>query len=474
MFAGEDDGSSSFDCQPLHSMIASSSLRLTVIIGLSASWLAGLTPGSVSAQTVPPPAASWDQVYDPAVVRSLNIQLSEEDWNTVQSDLSFSLEKAALFWADGEEKTFTGLVRRKSATALGEKISYKFDFGSTPWHDLKNLSLENGDDNNVVSEGFSWLLHRLASNQNYRPSLAAWATLTVHVERPQRDPAGNVVVDDTGTPLTWIDVRPQGLYLNVEQPDKKFLAHRGLWNKETSFFYKQDDIGLPERKETATGGDSPAYLALGYAPFQVTRTQGKKTLNPTPSDAVLETDLRKWINMDSMLRLGVVNAYVDNPDELFNKGKNYFWIDYAVSSTADFRRLYFPWDLDASVRSTSSGIYGKLSTTVNRKGQSTVSVSQHPYQSVILNHSKFRAQYNAVFSELINGPLVPTNLQNLISDIQDDLTPHLLNDPNNQIGTAPEQVAGFFDFLRAWVVQRDASVRHQWQQNGPPAPRSAY
>ncbi len=29
------------------------------------------------------------------------------------------------------------------------------------WHDLKKLSLENGDDQDVVTEGLSWYVHRL-------------------------------------------------------------------------------------------------------------------------------------------------------------------------------------------------------------------------------------------------------------------------------------------------------------------------
>ena len=66
------------------------------------------------------------------------------------------------------------------------------------------MSLENGDDNNVVSEGLAWFLHRQAWSSDYQPGLAAWAKLTVHV------------LEEDGT----IDVRPQGVYVNVELPDK--------------------------------------------------------------------------------------------------------------------------------------------------------------------------------------------------------------------------------------------------------------
>jgi len=417
------------------------------------------------------PPTTWDQVYDPFVVRDLNVRVSQADWEILQADETFSILRPATFWSEGETNSHAIKIRRKSATALGEKISYKVDFGTNRWHDIKRMSLENGDDNNVVAEGFAWWAHRLAINQSYLPSLASWATLTVHVERPLFDEQGAPLLDELGNRMIVADVRPQGLYLNVEQPDKQFLRHRQLWNSSTSYFYKQDDIGLPELKETPSlGADSPAYKALDFSPFQATRTQGKKILNPTPSDASLDTSLNQWIDMESMLRLGAVNAYTDNPDELFNKGKNFFWVDFETTAS-DYRRVYFPWDLDASIRKSDAGIYGTLSTTTSKGGKKTATVSQHPYQSVILNHAGVRARYNAILLSLLDGPMAKADLQADLVEFETLLTPYLLVDPNNQIGSTPTAVADYFANLRRWVAARDASVRSQIAKNGPPAPR---
>jgi hypothetical protein len=46
-----------------------------------------------------------------------------------------------------------------------------------------------------------------------------------------------------------------------------------------------------------------------------------------------------------------------------------------------------------------------------------------------------------------------------------------MEDPNNQIGTSPADIADHFDGLRNWVTQRRASVQAQLDNNGPPAPR---
>jgi len=423
-------------------------------------WVAGMTP----VVAAPAPPESWSDVYDPFVLRQYNVQISEANYLTIRNDETFDIEVPALFWLEGETETTPEgvqvprvsqvMIRRKSATAIGDKISYRIKFQSR-WHDIKSLSLENGDDNNVVSEGLSWHLHRLAANSQYAPGLAAWCSLSLHIERPNTDQAE-----------ARVETLAQGVYLNVELPDKWFLAHRGLWDSKTTWLYKQDDIGLPELKESPAGLDSTQYMGLNYPPFQAIRKSGKRILNPTPSDQVLAQDLNFLLNMESLLRLGAVNAITDNPDELFNKGKNFFWADFSNG-----KRHYFPWDLDASIRSTSAGIYGTLSSTTGKGGKTSVSVSQHPYQEVILNHPAFRPQYNTIISGLLTGPLHPDLVVSDLNKFQETLSEALVADPNNQIGDAA-QVAAYFGYLRQWVRARAANVASQVSANNMPRPRS--
>jgi hypothetical protein len=421
-------------------------------------------PKMAGASEIPAAPQSWEDVYNPHVLRSFHVQLTEADYLTIRHDETFDIEVPALFWLEGElTTTSTGeevplvseiFIRRKSATAIGDKISYRIKFQNR-WHDLKSLSLENGDDNNVVSEGLSWHLHRLASTPDYEPGLAAWNTLTLHIERPATEEGD-----------AFVETLPQGVYLNVELPDKWFLAHRGLWDKPSTWLYKQDDIGLPELKETPTGFDSYTYVGLDYSPFQATRRSGKRIINPTPSDRVLEQDLKALINMESLLRVGAVNAFTDNPDELFNKGKNFFWADFT-----NLKREYTPWDLDATIRSTTAGIYGTLSSTSGKGGKTTVSVTQHPFQSVILNHPTFRKDYNSIMTSLINGPMHPNQVAADLTQFEALLSDALAADPNNQIGDA-SKIAAHFEFLRQWVRARAANVAKQVSSNNMPVPRS--
>jgi hypothetical protein len=418
-----------------------------------------------SPATLYPAPASWSAVYHTGALLSLNVQLTADDYATIQTDETFDIKVPAVFWVDNiapNPGSWEITIRRKSATPIGEKISYRVAFqskigsGSTRWANLKSLSLENGDDQDVVSEGLAWFLHRQAWSDDYKPGLAAWTTLTMHV------------IGEDGT----IEVRPQGVYLNVELPDKRFLQNRGLWtSRSISWLYKQDDIGLPELKEwphdsSGPESDSPAYQALNYQPFQKAVVVRKTVQNPPPNDDQLEAELNYWTNMESMLRLGAVNAFTANPDELFNHGKNYFWADFGDTVGNHVPRLYFPWDLDAAIRSPDASIYGTMSGGGNK-----ATLKQHPFQEIILNHPAFRVQYNGIMAELLDGPLSLDVVHDFLNAAQELLTEALLADPNNRIGNTPEAVADHFNGLRAWAVLRHLSVSAQLEADGPPAPR---
>ncbi|MDH3979538.1 MAG: CotH kinase family protein, partial [Gammaproteobacteria bacterium] len=170
----------------------------------------------------PASAYDWPEIYNPLQMITLNLDMDNGDWSKVRGDKTFSIEVPALFWADGdvdEPDPVLVSVRRKSADPLGNKVSLKIDINEyadtdpravSKWNGVKKLSLENGDDVDVVAEGFAWYLNRVAaaaSSSGYNPGLAAWVKLYVNGEY-------------------------LGVYINVEQPDKQFLKNRGLYTKD--------------------------------------------------------------------------------------------------------------------------------------------------------------------------------------------------------------------------------------------------
>jgi len=387
------------------------------------------------ADVIPASTDTWPGVFDPFTVLSLYLDLDDNDWDTIRRDNTNTIEVPAQFYATGETPIAV-TVRRKSSRALPSesnpiKIGMKVKTVSGRWHGVTTLSLENGGDKGPVIEGLAWNLHELASVEglygvDYHPALASWVRVYLN---------GDYI----------------GVYVNAEQRNKQFLRNR-FGTTDGKWLYEIDDINL----WALEAGDphSPAFTALCFSPFQAGGRKGTGNC-PQPSDAQLETLLNQYIDMQAMLTQGAIDAFTDNGDALFSHGKNFSFVDFDDPA---MRRAYYPWDLDAVFRKTDANIYGAGS---GRK------FTQSPYQSVILNHPAFRAQYNQIMLGLFDaaGPLSESNLHAFLDAAEAVVQPALNEDP--YVGAFG---SGEFARLKSWISTRIPTVRGQALANEP-APR---
>ena len=408
--------------------------------------------------TAPASAYDWPGLYDPLQMLTLNLDMDPGDWSTIKNDTTYDIEVPAMFWADGdldEPDPILVSVRRKSADALGNKVSLKIDINEyvdQSWNGIKKLSVENGDDVDVVAEGYAWYLNRVAaesSTSGYNPGLAAWVKLVVNGEHV-------------------------GIYVNVEQPDKTFLKNRGLYTKGETWLYKAGDVGTDYELKVGDP-DSPTLADLCFAPFGAAGSDGgggkgngkgngkgggendggggSTGCTVPDSDNAMAAELNDLIDMEAMLTLGAVSAFHMGPDDLFSKGKNFYFIDFGGD-----QRLYTQWDLDTvfTSRSPEGSIYGSAKKGKKRSG--STELSQTAYQEVILNNSVFRKQYDRILADLLNGPLQIDAQLAFLNDLEALLTSALEADPNNNIsGSVSER----FDALRQWVTGRVININDQ-------------
>ena len=381
-------------------------------------------------------------VFNPFQLMTLNLELDPADWDAIRRDMTFENEVPAQFWAEGEAPILVS-VRRKSSRALPSesnpvKVGLKIDineFVSQKWHGLIKLSLENGVDSGVLSEGFAWNVHRLASGPEgygYPAALAAWVQVVVN---------GQLL----------------GVYLNAEQRDKQMLKNLGVWvdkvgGIDKTWLYDQHDMSTIELEEG--NPHSPTFTRLCYSPFSTaSRKQGGCA---RPDDPTLDTQLNAFINMQAMLTQCAVDAITVNDDSLCRHGHNFLFADFADGIGR--RRMYFPWDLDQVFGKTSANIYA------NGGGRRP---SMNPYQDVILRHSTFRAQYNNIMIALLTGPVSQGSLQAFLDALEPVLRDALDVDPYpTEFGAAAK-----FDQLSAWVLERVPIILAQVAANNNPPPR---
>jgi hypothetical protein len=380
-------------------------------------------------------AQGWPQVFEPTQVLSLNLSMTPEDWQTIQDDATFAVRVPAQFWAAGESPILVA-VRRKSATALQngtpfKKVSLKIDINELVpgqrWRGLNKLSLENGDDSDVVTEGLAWQLNRLASgpegyDYQHPAALAAWVRLDI-----------NGVYT--------------GVYVSVEQRDRRFLVNRGLFVQDQTWLFKVGDINQVAL-EVGTGA-SPAMQQLCYSPFEP--FEGVSC--PVPPSATMISHLDELVDMRSMLALGAVERFINNRDGLFSHGKNFFFADFASGR----KRMYFPWDLDAAMAGNAPGFYWTRG-----------------FYGTILTIPQYRAQYSRIMNDLLCGPFQEASLHALVNALEPVLAPHLEADPNNRLGG--QSTSQFFASRRAWFSNRINTVRSQIEGYipCPPPPQPCY
>ncbi len=426
---------------------------------------------TITAQAQLDPALDWPDFYDPKAIRELHFKIQHSDWNTIRGDTTFDIEVPVLFWTahEGEDDAVLVSIRRKSATSINGKVSFKIDIneyddfpqdgGVKIWHELKKLSLENGDDQDVVREALAWYLHRLAMVAVYpgghTPGLANWVTLTAHVVANQ----GEFEFDGAET------VEPQGVYVSVEQPDKRYLKNRDIWDGDQTWLYKQDDIGLPERKEVGCEdddeeGDSPTVHILQCTPFQLASGKGRNRVRPP--DCTFD-EMNDNIDMNIMLAQGAVEAFSSNRDGMFTNVKNFYWSDRS-NATCDqplgvTLRSHFPWDLDAAIAADNANVYGKPG---RKRGQTVL--KQTEVQRVILDEEVFRSLYNDLLGEIVGTDYIDAATQYL-DDMEPVLEPFLNADPNSKM---EDSVAEHFDTIRAWLLSRAANVADQICSDGGP------
>jgi CotH kinase protein len=365
-------------------------------------------------------AQDWPEIYDPLVLRTLNLQMSDADWQTIQHNETFDVWVPTMLWLDGEAPILVA-IRRKSADALGNapgylKVSYKIDVNEyvsgQNWHDLRVLSLDNGDDENVVSEGLAWYLHRVASGPEgygYDAGLASWIRLIIN----------------------GVDT---GVYVSAEQRDKRFLQNRGLWIDDETWLYEVEDINGPAQMDEGGPGDSPLVELLCYSPFKAPDSC------PTPDPATLAAALPPVIDMQGLLSLAAVDAFSANSDAIFSHGKNFYFVDYLAGQ----QRLYLPWDLDSAL--SGGGV------------NHNVYAPESDYSHVLLGVPEFRAQYSQILNDLVCGPFLEANLHAFLNALEPVLSDALAADPNNQIGGS---VADFFAARRVWFSERLQAVSSQ-------------
>jgi len=298
-------------------------------------------------------------VFNPDQMLELGFDVAPGDWAAILADTTYALTVTAQMHCADETLT-VGLRRKRSGGAMkvGLKVDVDYLVAGQRFHGLKKLSLENGVSSGDNSDG--------ADVRDYLAEYLSWRLMGGAGATASR--AAFVLVRVNGALV--------GVYVNVEQPDKRFLLSR--FGENDGWLYKKSGGVNDGFKTHELDG-----LADPYADWFC--FWGTPNGCPAPTSGQLATELPGHLAIDQMLRVGAVNAVIANTDGIFFKDNNYYWYDRPAG------RVYLPWDLDTVMKADTDVFSG------GGGGGTTA------YSDVLF--SNWRDDYRAILVDLLAGPL---------------------------------------------------------------------
>lgn len=333
-----------------------------------------------------------------------DLRLADADWQALLADATNSVYFPAEMSCEGSAPLRVALRRKRSGgtTKVGLKVDINREEPGQTFHGLKKLSLESG-----ISEGDGELTARSLLSE-----YLAWRLMAL----------SGAVTGHAAMARVTVNGLDLGVYVNVEQVDKAFLASR--LGDDSGWLFKKSGNDSGDGYQTNEGQPNPYAANLCF-------WDGAGC--PQPSSDELATLLPQFLDIDQTLRLAAVQALIANTDAFPLKNNNVVFYDWPGGG-----RLYFPWDLD---------------TTMNRAFDvfsGTVPGGTRRFVDVLFSH--WRADYAQALAELVSERLT---LEVILAELDAILAvagAALAEDP--WIGGSTDDGQQ----LRSWWTQQHAAV----------------
>jgi hypothetical protein len=341
-------------------------------------------------------------VYHPDRVHEYDLRLAESDWAALRADTTNDVYFPAEMRCGDGAPLIVGIRRKRSGGTLkvGFKIDVNWQVADQTFFGLKKLSLENG-----ISEGSD--------------DVGAGALMSEYLGWRLMVLSG-AITGHAALARVTVNGRDLGVYVNVEQVDKRFLENRV--GDDSGWLYKKsgstDDGYKTNESEPNPFADYFCFWERSCA---------------APPSSELAQSLPEHLDIEQMLRVAAVNALIANTDTLLQKDNNYIFYDRALGP-----RLYFPWDLDTSMRKDLDVFAG------------TVPGGTDAFRDVLF--SNWEGDYDRILGELLEGPLA--------LDVIDAELDRMLTAAANAFDSDPWLSSGSDDAegLRAWWNARHPAV----------------
>lgn len=282
------------------------------------------------------------------------------------------------------------------------KYSFKIDFGEyvegQEFSGLKKINFNNCvTDPSMLREALSYELFRRANVPSAR---TGWAELEVQVGEQQ--PA-----------------RKMGLYLVVEQVDKRFLKR--VYGSSQGLLVKPSHFGtFPYLGTDWSAYESALVPKTKPRPELAERLIAFSRLLNEADDQTFESEIEHYLDMNEFLSFLAVNVLLSNLDSFLAGAQNY----YAYLDPQTEKLQFLPWDLDISF-----GEFSMVGTAATRRNLSInhpeVGEGSNLLIERILSVPRFREAYQDRLRELLETEFSEANWIQLIRTESEFIEPYV-------------------------------------------------
>jgi len=352
-------------------------------------------------------ATGCQGVFNPDQVLDYHLELAPGDFATVLADTSYSTYVQAQFRCADEPAITVGVRRKRSGGTMkvGLKIDMNEFVAGQRYFGLRKLSLENG-----VSEGSS---DDTVDARTYFTEYLAWRLMVL----------SGAISGRAAFSRLFVNGELIGVYVNVEQVDKRFLKNR--LGDDSGWLYKKSGGVRDGLKTHELDG-----LINPYEDFFCFWIKGGGSCAPPPAQELALT-LPEKLDIDQMLRMGAGNAFIANTDAPLFKDNNYYFYDHAAG------RVYIPWDLDTVMNNDLDVVTGGVG------GQTDI------YTQVLL--AGWSADYLSILDEFLTTSLTLEVIDSEITRAVDVASGAFASDP----------------FITGTMADAAASLGTYWAQRHP-------
>ncbi|MCR5650366.1 MAG: CotH kinase family protein [Lachnospiraceae bacterium] len=395
-----------------------------------------------------------NDIFDTKTVHRIDVSISKEDWDDLLTHPIDKTKYKADLSIDGEKISNVSFATKGSTSLFlaandpeNRRYSFKINFGhfekGQTWHGSKKLNLQSS----------------FADATYMKDYLSYWLFREMDVPAPQ-------------TGYVWITINgeDQGLYLAVEEIDKKFMDRESLTGGS---LYKPEDESDPEADKAGMPVNSSG-ADLVYTDDDINNYDG------IFADAIVEKDpggrskvikslkgirdlqnLEDCLDTEEISRYFAVHNFVCNYDSYIGPKSHNFDL-----YERDGKLKMLPWDYNLAFGAfPSDGQFGHVSdsTWVVNQGIDTplicVTEDKRPMWRWIVSDEKYLDLYHKDVDRLLADCFESGAFEKKIDETYEMILPYVEKDPTAYY--SPEDFKKAYSTLKKLCSLRAKSIRKQ-------------